>query len=93
MLVFALPEFRFMAETGKARVAISPVRVIGYLGSLVIYVCLAGVVAVVVRDAQHAKQAIACLRNGLGGDHQGNRRGQRSRRREDDQSRRLTMFG
>lgn len=59
VLVFVLPEFRYMAETGETRAAFSTVRVIGYIGSLAVYVLLAGVVAILVGDAQHAKQAIA----------------------------------
>jgi hypothetical protein len=59
VLVFVLPEFRYMAETGKLRAAFSPIRVFGFIGVFVIYVCLAGAVALIVGDAQHAKQAIA----------------------------------
>lgn len=59
VLVFVLPEFRYMAETGKTRGKFTGVRISGYIGSLVIYVVLAGVVAILVGDAEHAKQAIA----------------------------------
>lgn len=59
VLVFLLPEFRFMAETGRVRVEFTGARVIGYVGTLLIYVALAGAVALIVGDAQHPKQAIA----------------------------------
>lgn len=59
VLVFVLPEFRYMAETGKLRAEFTTIRLVGYIGTLVAYVGLAGGVAVLVGDAQHAKQAIA----------------------------------
>jgi type II secretory pathway component PulF len=59
VLVFVLPELAHMVETMKLRVEFTTIRLIGYVGMLVAYVCLAGVVAILVGGADHAREAIA----------------------------------
>ena len=58
VLVFVLPEAQHMAETGAFRVEWGAKRALGLLVVMVIYVALAGVMAVVVGGADKPGEAI-----------------------------------
>jgi hypothetical protein len=55
VLVFALPEFAYMIETGAVRVDFTLLRLVGYAGMFVVYIALAGAAAVLVGGADQAR--------------------------------------
>jgi hypothetical protein len=58
VLVFVLPEFQHMAEKGAVRKDFSGTRVLGLAGMFVLYVLLAGGLAVAVGGAREPRNAI-----------------------------------
>jgi hypothetical protein len=58
LLIFVLPEFEHLARTGTVRVQVTPLRLIGVVGVMAIYVALSGATAFVIGGAASAKEAI-----------------------------------